>query len=112
MTHTDDSLSKFITDQLEKQQNNLARGRSLCISLHFNDDKLCSVVGVQQDYVRLSLEDVLYPDGITSNNVEYEKLKKQTKWVTEHYNAYKGNYSGNIDFDKEDGSKNSYLYKQ
>ena len=73
---------------------------------------MCSVVGVQQDYVRLSLEDVLYPDGITSNNVEYEKLKKQTKWVTEHYNAYKGNYSGNIDFDKEDGSKNSYLYKQ
>ena len=62
---------------------------------------MCVVAGFQADYyVRLSLEDILYPDEITSNN-ENAQLKKL---VTEHYNAYKANYSGNIDFDVDAGS--------
>ena len=77
--------------------------------MHFNhyDDKFCSVSRSAQfeNYGRSYLEDVLYPDEITSNNVEYEKLKKKTMYVTELYNTYKGNYSGNIDFDVNDGSK-------
>ena len=77
------------------------------ITLHFNSDKFSSVVRSQDLYVRQSLEDVLYPEDITTNNEE--KLEKLTKLVTGHYNAYKGNYSGNIDFDWHYGSKNSYL---
>ena len=74
--------------------------------MHFNDDKFYSVSrSVQIGYYDQEvLSDVLYPDEITSNNVEYEKLKKKTKSVTELYNAYKANFSGNIDFDVDDGS--------
>ena len=79
---------------------------------HFNDDKFYSVSAqFENSYVQLSLSDVLYPDEITSNNVEYEKLKKRTKYVTEIYNAYKENYSGNIDFDADAGSKD-FISKQ
>ena len=74
----------------------------------FYDFKFYSVSRSAQfknDYARDSLGDVFYPDEITSNK-EYEKLKKQTKLVTEHYNAYKANYSGNVGFDLDYGSKN------
>ena len=73
----------------------------------FNGHKFCTVVGFQNDYAQLSLEDVLFPDKITSTNKENEKLKKWTKLVAEHYNAYKGNYSGNIGFDADYGNRNS-----
>ena len=84
VTHTDDSLTKFIIDQIEKQQNNLARGIWYIDSLHFNDDKFYSVSrSVQFGYYDQEvLNDVLYPDKITSNNVEYEQLKENTKYVT------------------------------
>ena len=113
VTHTDHSLTKFIIDQIEKQQNNLARGIWYIDSLHFNYDKFYSVSrSVQLNlYAQLSLSDVLYPDEITSNNVEYEKLKKRIKYVIEIYNAYKENYSGNIDFDADAGSKD-FIFKQ
>ena len=85
------------------------------ILFHLNEDKFCSVsrsAQFESDYVRQSLEDVLYPGEITTNNEEYEKLKNQKAWVTEHYNAYKGNYSGNIGFDEYYGSKNFISIKQ
>ena len=75
--------------------------------MHFKYDTFYSVtrsVGFENSYAEYALSDVLYPDEITSNNVDYEKLKKKTKWVTELYNAYKANYSGNIDFDVDAGS--------
>ena len=81
--------------------------------MHFNDDKFYSVSrSVQFGYYDQEvLSDVLHPDEITSNNVEYEQLKEITKYVTEIYNAYKGNYSGNIDFDADAGSKD-FISKQ
>ena len=113
VTHTDHSLTKFIIDQIEKQQNNLARGIWYIDSLHFYDDKFYSVSRSAQFgyYDQEVLNDVLYPDKIKSNNVEYEQLKENTKWVTEIYNAYKGNFSGNIDFDADAGSKD-FISKQ
>ena len=82
--------------------------------MHFNDDKCYSVSRSAQFgsyYDQEVLSDVLYPDKIKSNNVEYEQLKENTKYVTEIYNAYKGNYSGNIDFDADAGSKD-FISKQ
>ena len=76
----------------------------------FNGDKYCAVVGGFRDtYVRQSLEDLLYPDEITSSK-EHANLKKLTKMVTEHYNTYKTNYSGNIAFDADYGGRNFISY--
>ena len=53
-----------------------------------------------------SLGDVLVPDAITSSNGEYEEQLKLAKLMSDQYNAYKRNYSGNLKFDIEYGSKN------
>ena len=56
---------------------------------------------------RASLGDILVPDAIKSSNGEYEEQLKLAELVSEQYNTYKMNYSGNLNFDIEDGSKNS-----
>ena len=53
-----------------------------------------------------SLGDILVPDAITNSNGEYEEQLKLAKLVSEQYNAYKRNFSGNLKFDIEYGSKN------
>ena len=50
-------------------------------------------------YQRAALGEVLVPDEITSTG---EKQQKLVKFVSGQYNAYRGNYSGNIKID-EDG---------
>ena len=45
------------------------------------------------------------PKDTRSDNHDFEKQQKLAKMVTEQYNGYRGNYSGNINFDIEDGSK-------
>ena len=82
--------------------------------MHFKYDTFYSVtrsVGFENSYAEYALSDVLYTDKITSNNAEYEQLKENTKYVTEIYNAYKGNFSGNIGFDADAGSKD-FISKQ
>ena len=65
----------------------------------------CPVAGKLDYRVQASLGDVLQPVEITSHNQDDEKHKQVVKLVTEQYNAYRGNYSGNIKFDINDGSK-------
>ena len=47
---------------------------------------------------QVSLEEVLVPDVIKSSG---EKQQQLVKLVSEQYNAYRGNYSGNIKFDDD-----------
>ena len=68
--------------------------------------KFCSVVGVMDWSARASLGDILVPDAIKSSNGEYEEQLKLAKLMSYQYNAYKRNFSGNLKFDIEDGSKN------
>ena len=65
----------------------------------------CPVAGKLDYRVQASLGDVLQPVEITSHNQDDEKHKQVVKLVTEQYNAYRQNYSGNIKFDINDGSK-------
>ena len=55
---------------------------------------------------RESLGDILDPDAIKSSTGEYDEQLKLTKLVSNQYNAYKRNFSGNLKFDIEDGGKN------
>ena len=70
-----------------------------------NDDNFCSVAGLLSYGAQASLGHVLVPDKITSRHPEYEKQQKLEELVTKQYNAYRGNFSGNIKFDIEDESK-------
>ena len=69
-------------------------------------DKFCSVVGQMGYRAQASLGDILVPDAITSSNGEYEEQLKLAKLMSDQYNAYKRNYSGNLKFDIEYGGKN------
>ena len=60
------------------------------------------------DYgAQASLENVQkpLPRDVRSDNQDFEKQVKLGKTVTEQYHGYRGNYSGSINFDIEDGSK-------
>ena len=69
-------------------------------------DQFCSVVGKMDWGAQAALGDILVPDAITSSNGEHEEQRKLAELVSEQYNAYKMNFSGNLKFDIEDGSKN------
>ena len=70
----------------------------------------CSVVGFLDYGAQATLENVRrpLPKDIRSDNRDFEKQQKLAKLVIEQYTAYRGNYSGNIIFDIEDGSKNTF----
>ena len=60
------------------------------------------------DYsAQASLENVQkpLPRDVRSDNQDFEKQVKLAKMVTEQYHEYRGNYSGNINFDIDDGGK-------
>ena len=67
----------------------------------------CSVVGFLDYNAQASLQNVQIPlpKDMRSDNQDFEKQVKLAKMVTDQYHQYRGNYSGNINFDVEDGSK-------
>ena len=67
---------------------------------------LFSVAGFLNYNAQESLGDVLVPEK-TSLNQDYEKQQKLVNLVTQQYHAYKRNFTGNINFDAVEGSKQS-----
>ena len=58
-----------------------------------------------------SLENVRIPlpKQMRSDNRDFERQQKLANLVTEQYNAYRGNYAGNIQFDMDNGSKHNCM---
>ena len=57
-----------------------------------------------------SLDDVLVPEKMSINQ-DYEKQQKLVSLVTQQYHAYRENFTGNMNFDGDDGSKQSCNYQ-
>ena len=74
--------------------------------------QICSVVKELDWAAQASLGEVLIPDAIKSSNGDFEKQEKLTKLVSDRYNAYKRNYSGNIKFDIKNRGKNLHFKKK
>ena len=69
-----------------------------------------SVAGFLGYKAQESLGDVLVPEKMSINQ-DYEKQQKLVNMVTQQYHAYRGNFTGNIKFDADEGSKQSYNYQ-
>ena len=66
---------------------------------------LFSVVGFMDYYAQSYLEYVMNPDEIVSSNWDFEEELRLTKLMTEEFNNYRTNFSGDIVFDINDDSK-------
>ena len=66
---------------------------------------LFSVVGFMDYYVQSYLAYIMNPDEIVSSNWDFEEELKLTKLMTEEFNNYRNNFSGDIVFYINDDSK-------
>ena len=74
------------------------------------DYVLFSVAGFLSYKAQESLRDVLVPEKMSINR-DYEKQQKLVNLVTQQYHAYRENFTGNMNFDGDDGSKQSCNYQ-
>ena len=68
------------------------------------DYVLFSVAGFLSYKAQESLRDVLVPEKMSINR-DYDKQQKLVNLVTQQYRAYRENFTGNMSFDFDEGSK-------